>query len=132
MTSYLLDTHVLVWWVDGGGRLSRPQRRILDTARSGPFLVSDVTLFELAGLEALGRLRPRLPFREWLTRATAAPRVELVRFTPAVASEMANLSAEVLRDPADRAIVATARTLDVTLMTCDGNIVDSRLCRVMD
>ena len=124
----LLDTHVLVWWLEGSPRLSTGLREVLDAAGPGaPLLVSGITLWEVATLVALGRLRMRIPLRDWLERAVAPPLVELVGISPAIAAEVATLPDSFHRDPADRILIATARVLGATLATQDERIVASDL-----
>ena len=52
----LLDTHVLIWWLDDRQRLSRSQQEAI-TAAAGdsPLLVSDVSLWEVAMLHDRAR-----------------------------------------------------------------------------
>jgi PIN domain nuclease of toxin-antitoxin system len=124
----LLDTHIVLWWFDRSGRLSRDQRRML--ARNDadhPLGVADTSLWEIALLVEAGRVRLALPIDEWLARATAAPRVGVYPVTPAIASEVVALASTRGWDPADRIIVATARVLGVPLVTSDTRIIDSKL-----
>jgi PIN domain nuclease of toxin-antitoxin system len=124
----LLDTHILLWWFDGSRRLTRDQKRVL--ARNDadhPFAVADISLWEIAVLVEVGRVRLALPLEEWLTRATAAPRVEIQPITPAIAGEVIALTSTKDWDPADRIIVASARVLGVPLVTSDARIIDSKL-----
>jgi len=122
---FVLDTHVLLGWFEGHS-LSPAHRRVVRRASTThPLWVSDITLWEIATLLALGRIRLALPLREWLDRATAAPLVMRHGISPAVAAEVASLPASFHRDPADRIIVATARVLGGTLLTADRRIVDA-------
>jgi len=124
----LLDTHVLLWWFDRSKRLSRGQQRTL--ARNNPdrpLGVASASLWEIALLVEAGRVRLALPIDEWLTRATATPRVEVYPATPAIASEVVALASTRHWDPADRIIVATARVHGVPLVTSDSRIIDSKL-----
>ena len=89
--------------------------------------MSDITLWEIATLLELGRVRLRLPLREWLERATAPPLVQRVGITPAIAAEAAALPPILHRDPADRIIIATARVLGATLLTLDQRIIDAKV-----
>ncbi len=126
--SLLLDTHILVWWLSDRDRLSRRQRGAVETAsETSPLLVSDITLWEVAMLHGLGRLRFSIPLREWLERAVAPPLVRRVGVSPAIAAELADLPETFHRDPADRILVATARLLGATLVTQDRRIVASGL-----
>lgn len=127
----LLDTHVLLWWLEDEGRLSSRQQEIVAAAGArSPLLVSDITLWEIAMLESLGRIRLTMPLREWLEAAVAPPLVRRQGITPAIAAEVARLPDSFHRDPADRILVATARILGATLLTRDDRIVRSELAAV--
>lgn len=124
----LLDTHVLIWWLQGDGPLSPAQRRVLGAADGdSPLRVSDISLWEVATLHSLGRIQLTLPLREWLEKAAAPPLVRRHGISPAVAAEVAALPDSFHRDPADRILVATARVLGATLLTNDRHIVEAGL-----
>ena len=124
----LLDTHVLIWWLNDRTRLSRPQQEAIEAASpDAPVYVSDISLWEVAMLQGLGRIRLALPLREWLAKAVAPPLVRRQGISPAVAAEVAALPDSFHRDPADRILVATARVLGATLLTQDRRIVDASL-----
>ncbi len=124
----LLDTHVLIWWLDDRQRLSRSQQEAVAAAGGdSPLLVSDVSLWEVAMLHNQGRIRLKIPLREWLEAAVAPPLVRRCGISPAVAAELAALPDSFHRDPADRILVATARVLGATLLTQDRRIVDAAL-----
>lgn len=124
----LLDTHVLIWWFDEGGRLSQAQRDVLGEANANsPLLVSDISIWEVATLWSLGRIQFAFPLREWLEKAVAPPLVRRQGISPAIAAELAALPESFHRDPADRILVATARVMGATLLTQDRRIIDSGL-----
>ena len=126
--SVLLDTHVLLWWLNDRARLSVAQRDIVNAVDSkSPLLVSDISLWEVAMLHSLGRIHLLIPLREWLDKAAAPPLVQRYGISPAIAAEVAALPASFHRDPADRILVATARVLGVTLLTQDRRIIDAAL-----
>lgn len=129
----LLDTHILLWWLAQSSRLSRRQARVIRSAREDqPLWVSDISLWEIATLSRLGRLRLHLPLREFLERAAAPPLVQCLRITAAVAAEVASLPEGFSRDPADRIIVASARVLGATLLTHDSRIIDAKLVPTLE
>ena len=124
----LLDTHVLIWWLNDRRRLSSAQQEVVGSVRSDePLLVSDISLWEVATLHGLGRIRLALPLREWLDKAVAPPLVQRHGISPAIAAEVAALPDSFHLDPADRILVATARVLGATLLTQDHRIVDAAL-----
>ena len=124
----LLDTHILIRWLNDRSQLSSRQSEVIGAADDdSPLLVSDISLWEVATLHSLGRIRLSIPLREWLEKAVAPPLVRRLGISPAIAAEMAALPDWFHRDPADRILVATARTLGATLLTQDRRIVDSEL-----
>lgn len=128
MTTALLDTHVLIWWLNDLTRLSPQQKEVVEAATPDtPLHVSDISLWEVAMLQSLGRIRLALPLREWLDRAVAPPLVRRHGISPAIAAEVATLPDSFHRDPADRILVATARVLGATLLTSDRRIADASL-----
>jgi len=126
--SFLLDTHIVVWWFEKNPRLSAAQEEALASADpKSPLFVSDISLWEISTLTSLGRLRLQLPLRDWLERAVSPPLVRRIGISPAIAAEVASLPDSFHRDPADRLLVATARILGATLLTADNRIIDSGL-----
>ena len=122
--NYLLDTHILVWWISQSQKLSNPQKKILDAVSpETPLGVSDITLWEITTLYSLGRISLQLPLRAWLERATAAPLVRRLAITPTIAAETAALPPSFHKDPADRIIVATSRIYRTKLLTKDKQII---------
>ena len=90
-------------------------------------LVSDISLWEVATLHELGRIRLHRPLRDWLEHLVAMVQVERIGISPAVAAEVAGLPSTCHRDPADRIIVASARVHGARLLTQDARIIASRL-----
>lgn len=128
----LLDTHVLIWWFSDRPRLSPGQQQVLESASpESPLVVSEISLWEVATLHGLGRIRLTVPLQEWLERATAAPLVRRQGISPAIAAESAVLPDSFHRDPADRILVATARVLGATLLTQDRRIAESGLVETL-
>jgi len=124
----LLDTHILLYWFGKDSRLTKKQTRTLQQASSDqPLLIADITLWEVANLHSLQRIRLNLPLRDWLEAATALPLVQRIGLSPAIAAAVAGLPSTFHRDPADRIIVATAQIFDAMLMTHDSRIIDTNL-----
>lgn len=128
----LLDTHVLIWWFSDRPRLSPGQQQVLESASpESPLVVSEISLWEVATLHGLGRIRLAVPLQEWLERATAAPLVRRQGISPAIAAESVVLPDSFHRGPADRILVATARVLGATLLTQDRRIAESGLVETL-
>ena len=74
----LLDTHILIWWLNDSNRLSPNQQEVVASASAeSPLLVSDISLWEVATLHSLGRIQLTIPLREWLDKALAPQTVDL-------------------------------------------------------
>lgn len=128
----LLDTHILIWWLNDVSPLSPEQRGVIESASAdSPLLVSDISLWEVAALYDLGRIRLTVPLREWLDKAVAPPLVRRQGISPAIAAELAALPDSFHRDPADRILVATARVFGATLLTHDRRIVEANLVETL-
>jgi PIN domain nuclease of toxin-antitoxin system len=123
----LLDTHIWVWWMLGDSRLPARERMALDDlpSRQRPRLC-DISLWEVAMLVRLGRLRIEDSLEDWLRIAASPATVEVIPIGPAVVAEMNRLPASFHQDPADRLIVATARAGGLPLATHDARIRRSR------
>ncbi len=119
----LLDTHVWVWWVHGDASLPAPLSALLEDSEESGIAVSAISCWEVAKLVERGRLTLPCPVSDWLRQALGYPGVRLVELTPQICVESTQLPGAFHRDPADQIIVATARVLDVSLVTVDGKIL---------
>ncbi len=119
----VLDTHVLIWWVDGAAKLSRPAASAIKRAQAeNGIMISSITAWEIAMLVDRGRLTLTMDVSTWLA---TVDRISGLRFTPVdnpIAVGSVNLPGEFHQDPADRIIVATARRFGAPLVTQDRRI----------
>lgn len=122
----LLDTHACTWYVAEPTKLERREIEALDALDSRPF-ISDLSLWEVATLVNLRRLDLQPSFEHWLSQATRPGVVRILPLTTEIAVELASLRGKFHRDPADRVIVATARTHRLPLLTRDKRILASGL-----
>lgn len=129
---YLADTHIVVHWLAAPKRLSRDQTRVLReaTRRREPIAVSAMSLLEMALLFGKGSMRSKIPADQLLSELESHPVFQIVPLSFDVAAEVAALGPS-LRDPSDRAIVATARVKNLRLLTSDQRIIQSKLVPVV-
>src|SRR5205823_6571055 len=120
----LLDTHIWLWWVDGDPRLTVKQLHHLTTHESTGLGVSVISCWEVAKLVEVGRLKLKCPVKDWIDAALRYPGIQLLDLTPAITVESTQLPVAFHRDPADQMIVATARILDIALLTADAKILN--------
>ena len=130
---FLLDTHIVIRWLSDSGRLSREQMRILREAvrRGEPLAVSALTLLEISVMSGLPRSRREVPVRKLLAELESYPIFRFYTVDFDIAAEVASMG-DFFRDPADRAIVATARVMKLRLLTSDQRIIDSKLVPIVD
>ena len=120
----LLDTHVWVWLMLGDHRLGSATRRMLEKAvPDGRLCVSVISVWEVAMLEAKGRLSLAADCESWVREALAAPGVRLAELTLRIAISSSRLPGVFHGDPADRILVATARESEAILLTADQAIL---------
>ena len=128
----LLDTHVLIRWLIEARKLSRPQLRALESAvrRGEPVAISAVSLLEIAILASGDKPALKVSLDDLFQDLNSNPVFRILPLTYEVALDVAALS--VLRDPADRAITATARVHRLRLVTSDQRIIDSKLVEAVE
>jgi PIN domain nuclease of toxin-antitoxin system len=120
----LLDTNVLLWRAEKDGRLGKQARRIIDQAIDlNEACVSAMSLWEMAMLIRKRRITLGQPLREWSRVAFGPNGLRLVPVDDAIAIDAGELEA-IHGDPADRAIIATARVIACPLLTADRAILD--------
>ena len=122
---YVTDTHPLVFWSSNRRRrLGNRARRILQQTEQGKhsIIVPIVVLEEINRLVERKIVRLEVPFRRWAEELERSPNFQVQAYTLEVLLESVSLAA--IRDPADRAIVATARQLRCPLITADELVRD--------
>lgn len=115
----LLDTHVVIWW-DQGGRLSAAAARAIRAADE--VFVSAASFWEIAIKTSLGRIRTERAFEAVLTENGFIELPVLVRHVGRVASLPWHH-----RDPFDRLLVAQAASDRLTFVTRDRAIAPYRI-----
>ena len=122
---YVTDTHPLVFWSSNRKpRLGKRALRILQGTEQGKhsIIVPVVVLEEINRLVEKNVVRLDVPFRRWAGELERSANFQIQAYTLEVLLESVSLVA--IRDPADRAIVATARHLRCPLITADKIIQD--------
>jgi len=119
----LLDTHALVWLVEGSPRLGAKAKARCDRASAdGTLAASAITFWELAMLSKRGRATLSKSMETWRDDLLSAGLVELpvTGDIAIVAGQLGGFDG----DPADRIIVASAVRTGATLVTADARILD--------
>jgi len=109
----LLDTHVLLWWLDDHPALSKQAKAAIADGKNLVF-VSAVVIWEIRIKQALGKLAIPRNFRRVLDNQS----FEMLDITVEHAHAVGDLSAH-HQDPFDRMLVAQAKVEGLTLVTRD-------------
>ena len=118
----LLDTHIFVWLAIEDKKLSRKYLEILETVNERA--LSIMSCWEIAKLVEKGKLRFNVPIAEWLQTALDFNNIQILQLEIDIIADSISLPGKFHKDPADQLIVATARVLDIELMTVDEKIVN--------
>jgi PIN domain nuclease of toxin-antitoxin system len=115
----VLDTHALIWWVLEPEKLSSGARAAIDSSDTVGFAA--ISSWEVAMLSDRRRIALNVEPALWLHNITEARKVSVLPLTIDVAALAAELH-DILRNPADCLIAATALTHGVPLVTKDERI----------
>lgn len=118
----LLDTHIWIWLINGDKDLPAAIKNLIEKQIDHITLwISIISVWEVGMLVKKDRLA--LPYQpaEWVNRALSSG-IKLAELTPHIAVESSFLS-NAPRDPADQIIIATAKSLQATLITVDKEIL---------
>lgn len=111
----LLDSHALLWWLNGRDRLGRDAHRVIADPVN-EVLVSPATAWEVATKFRIGKLPDVAPIIEDLERVIAAEGFSVLPISFAHAHR-AGLLPGAHRDPFDRMLIAQAITENIPLVT---------------
>jgi len=119
----VLDTHIWVWWIDNPAKLNKKQQKVISDNEIEGIVISRISCWEIAKLVEKRRLKLNIPIDEWLSIAINYPGIEVVELTNNIIIESTQLPGRFHKDPADQLIVATARKLNLPLLTNDKKIL---------
>jgi PIN domain nuclease of toxin-antitoxin system len=125
----LLDTHIWVWSQLEPDRLSRNVRTALEDPEAELWL-SPISVWELLLLIERGRVTVRGDAGRWVQDALRVSPLREAPLTHAVALESRRVTLP-HQDPADRFLVATARLLDLALVTADARLLKASPCTLL-
>ena len=122
---FLLDTHVWIWLLNGDDRIKQYRifTKIIAASKQTGLFASAISIWEIAMLEAKGRIAFSAGISSWVEDALKAPGFQIVPLLPEISIDSTRLPGLFHGDPADRIIVATARFLKCSLITVDKKIL---------
>jgi len=115
---YLLDTHILLWWLSDPKKLSKKAQTLIHD-RNQDIFVSSVSFWELVIKSGLGRIEiPRN-----LLKILADDSIEILPLFPEATLGVLDLP-QIHKDPFDRMLIAQAKFHDMVLITRDESITE--------
>lgn len=123
MKGILLDTHAALWLMNGEMLSPDLVKKIQSASDNDSLFVSPITAWEIATLVRKGRIaltmQPDIWFAQMLSKGVA-----LADMDPDLLIASVFLPGEPPSDPADRIIIATARSENLTLVTRDTAVLE--------
>lgn len=115
----LLDTHIWLWSLQDPKHLGK---RVLQELRdpANELWLSPISTWEALVLHAKGKIRLHGNLTEWVANSTAPFHEAPLTHEIALASRELKMQHQ---DPVDRFLAATAKILDLTLVTADTNLL---------
>jgi PIN domain nuclease of toxin-antitoxin system len=113
----LLDTHALLWWLDGDRRLSLKARRAI-ASQSNSIFVSAVSAWEITTKARLGKLPGATDVAADVAACVANQGFQPLDITMMHAQRAGRLPG-VHRDPFDRMLIAQSQIEDIALVSDD-------------
>jgi PIN domain nuclease of toxin-antitoxin system len=114
----LVDTHVLLWWLNDDAPLSQTAREVLADPANEP-LVSAASVWEIAIKRSLGKLSAPADLPDRIVEEGFS----WLAITPAHTWQVRDLPTH-HRDPFDRLLVAQALTEGLPILTADARFGD--------
>lgn len=126
---YLLDTHILLWWLRGDDRLSKRHLSAIEAevALHRRLAISVFTLWEIGMLAARGRIVVQGALESLIGDLETDPTLSVLPLSARIVADSLRLGDGFPGDPADQLIAATARAHGLILVTVDQRIVVSRV-----
>ena len=114
----LLDTHIWIWMVEEPKRLVRRVRQQLQD-QANELWLSPISTWEVLLLHAKGKIQLQLHVEVWVPAATQGFKEAPLTHEIVLVSQQLTLHP----DPADRFLAATAKVLNLTLVTADARLL---------
>ncbi|MFI4937980.1 MAG: type II toxin-antitoxin system VapC family toxin [Candidatus Berkiellales bacterium] len=115
--NYLLDTHIILWWLTEPEKIATTARKIISDKKEQIYL-SGASFWEMAIKQSIGRLK--LPVN--IIEVLVSEGFETLPIMPQECLSVADLP-PIHHDPFDRMLVVQAKLNDLVLITKDEKII---------
>ena len=114
---FLLDTHVVIWWVHQDRLLSVPAHEAIADPQN-ELNVSAATIWEIAIKTGIGKLKLSRPYRDWMNQAISDLRAKILPISVDYSHAQTSLPPH-HGDPFDRLLVAQSIVEQVSIISSD-------------
>jgi len=114
----LIDTHILIWFLEGNKSLSKSRRQIIANQQND-VSISIASLWEMAIKISLGKLTLAQPLVD-VIKQVAVESIEILPISPEHTLQVSTLPFY-HRDPFDRLIIAQSQVENLAVITHDAN-----------
>ncbi len=128
--TYLLDTHVWLWQLQGTGKLGLKVRELLAGGDQELWL-SSISIWEILILSEKKKIRLADDPITWIYKALRLSPVKEVSVSIEIAIKSRGIPLP-HQDPADRFLAATALVHDLILLTCDEMLLECKAIQTRD
>jgi PIN domain nuclease of toxin-antitoxin system len=112
----ILDTHVLIWFLDGDEKLSKKAKNAIENSKNSKY-ISIATIWELAIKKSLNKIDFKNGFENFL-KLIDENGFEILPISIESIIKLSNLEF-IHRDPFDRILVAQCKSENMILITKD-------------
>lgn len=119
----LLDTHIWIWSLSNVKLLGKRTLQALQSDKNELWL-SPISIWEFLILAEKKRILLEMDARNWIQQAMERAPMKEAPLSHEIAMESRSITLP-HQDPADRFLAATAKVLDLTLVTADDRLIDS-------
>ena len=132
MTKYLVDTHALIWFLEGNPKLGNNAKNILENANS-ELIIPVIVLAEAVWI--VDKNKTSIPsVQDLLNAIDGDPRIIIYPLVQDIISQ--SITIPEITEIHDRLIVATGLCLKnlgekIALLSCDINITESKLLAII-
>jgi PIN domain nuclease of toxin-antitoxin system len=123
MESLLLDACAIIWIMQDEDIEPDARRRINEAASYGRLFVSPISAWEIGMLFQKGRIQLSMTVEDWFAALLETPGISLAGMPPRVLIASTQLIGVAPSDPADRIMIATARSYNMSVVTRDRKIL---------
>ena len=117
----LMDTHILIWFLEGNNLLANSRRQIITDSQNEVF-VSIASLWEMAIKISVGKLTLAKPLGD-VIKQIIIENIDILPISPEHTLHVSTLPFH-HRDPFDRIIIAQSKVGNLPIMTNDGEFIN--------